>query len=140
MSSGFGQRAAERRDPVPVGEPDVAQRRGGEQREGLAADGQLSVGVSSDRTALQIPVEVTSTFHQINYIENNCSGLYDSGRSHAPGVLGLAWIYCWGPTRAVGRTESVWYLCEVIILDECTHDNEVRENHSNEAGHTSQLG
>lgn len=45
---------------MPVGEPNVAQRRGSEQRKGLAADGQLSVSVSSDWAAVQIPVEVTS--------------------------------------------------------------------------------
>lgn len=60
--TGIGQRAAERRDPVSAGEPNVAQRRGGEQREGLAADGQLSVSVPADRTFVQIPVEVISPF------------------------------------------------------------------------------
>lgn len=47
---------------MPVGEPDVAQRHRSEQREGLAADGQLSVSVPSNRTAVQIPVEVMLQF------------------------------------------------------------------------------
>lgn len=58
MRAGFGERTAERRDPVSAGEPNVAQRRGREQREGLAVDGQLPFRVPAHRAAVQISVEV----------------------------------------------------------------------------------
>lgn len=43
---------------MPISEPDVAQRRGGEQRKRVAANGELSVGVPSDRAAVQISIKV----------------------------------------------------------------------------------
>lgn len=43
---------------MSISEPDVAQRRGSEQRKRLAANGELSLGVPSDRTAVQISAEV----------------------------------------------------------------------------------
>lgn len=61
--SGIGQRTASGRNPVPVGEPNVAQRRGGEQRTRLAVDGPLSLSVPADRATVQIPVKVTTYYN-----------------------------------------------------------------------------